>query len=243
LEKIDWSLDGVVAQCHQGYNQKVALHYPWRTTVKVIYGERIRKDEELLGLTQQATQQLQELLKKSANRVTVEWECEAGGNECSTYPMDRKRLQLSSVRTSSIRFPLCAYACIGFGAISCKRHRIGSLMICSRQSGLPKGHDMPDKTHGELIRELLTLGTRLTERLDNNREDIKRFEAAHARTSESVANLSTRVTVLEHQVADLRRIADEGGRRWWSLLPPLLGALFGSLVAFLSQMLISYLRK
>jgi hypothetical protein len=90
----------------------------------------------------------------------------------------------------------------------------------SANLGVP---NMPGKTQGELIRELQSVVTALTERVDNLRGDRDRHEAALNRLTESVAALSNRVSVLEHQVAELRKTIEEGGRRWWSLLPALGG--------------------
>lgn len=102
---------------------------------------------------------------------------------------------------------------------------------------------MPGKTQGELIRELQSVVTALTERVDNLRGDRDRHEAALNRLTESVAALSNRVSVLEHQVAELRNTIEESGRRWWSLLPALVAALTGSILTLLGQWLLSYLRK
>ena len=102
---------------------------------------------------------------------------------------------------------------------------------------------MPDRTHGELIRELLTLAAISTERLNSLQRENERFEAAHTRSAEALMNLTTRIALLEHQVAELRKVSEEGGRRWWALLPALVGALVGGLVAILGQLLFWYLRK
>jgi hypothetical protein len=102
---------------------------------------------------------------------------------------------------------------------------------------------MPDKTQGELIRELSTLGATLTERVDNLRGDIERLEAAQAKTTESLSALSTRMAILEQQLGGIRTTAEESGRRRWALLPPFLAAVIGGLLTFLGQLLLSYLRK
>jgi len=102
---------------------------------------------------------------------------------------------------------------------------------------------MPDKTQGELIRELGTLGAALTERVDNLRGDIERLEAIHARTTETLSALLARMAVLEHQVGDIRKMAEESGRRRSALIPPFLAAVIGGLLTFLGQLLLSYLRK
>jgi chromosome segregation ATPase len=102
---------------------------------------------------------------------------------------------------------------------------------------------MPDKTHGELIRELRDMVIALTERVDNLLRDVDRHETALNRLNDSLAALSNRVSVLEHQIAETRKTMEESGRRWWALLPAILGALVGGVAAFLGQLLFFYLRK
>lgn len=72
---------------------------------------------------------------------------------------------------------------------------------------------MPNKTHGELIRELQSVVTALTERVDNLRSDKERHEAALNRIMESLAALSNRLSVVETQVAELRKNMEEYSRR------------------------------
>jgi hypothetical protein len=102
---------------------------------------------------------------------------------------------------------------------------------------------MPDKTHGELIRELSNLVHTLNERVDHLRGDLGRVEANHTKTAEAYAGLSTQLALLEQQVGDLRKASEEGGRRWWSLLPALVGALIGGTLTVLGQLLLSYFRN
>ena len=102
---------------------------------------------------------------------------------------------------------------------------------------------MPDKTQGELIRELSTLGATLTERVDNLRGDCERLEAAQARITETLSTLSTRMAILEQKLGDIRKTAEETSRRRWALLPSFVAAVIGGLLTFLGQLLLSYLRK
>jgi hypothetical protein len=103
--------------------------------------------------------------------------------------------------------------------------------------------EMPNKTHSELIRELQSVVSALTERVDNLRADRERQEAALNRMNESLTALSNRVSVVETHVADLRKAMEEQARRWWSFLPAVVAALVGSLFTLLTQWLLSYLRK
>lgn len=98
---------------------------------------------------------------------------------------------------------------------------------------------MPAKTNSELIRELSTAVTTLEERVRTLRREGKRRDAAINRLTESLTALSTRVALLEHQVGELRKTAEEGGRRLWSLLPPLVAAVIGGIIALLGQLLLA----
>lgn len=102
---------------------------------------------------------------------------------------------------------------------------------------------MPDKTNSELIRELSNVVATLGERERALRRAGKRRDAAIDRLSESLTALSNRVAVLEQQVADVRKSMEERGRRWWSLVPSLLGAIIGAIGAFLGQLLVYFLQK
>ena len=102
---------------------------------------------------------------------------------------------------------------------------------------------MPDKTHGEQLRELWIFLSALMERVDTLVENMKRLRATQVKTKEALSTLSTRAALLEHQVGDLRKTTEESGRRLWALLPPFLAALVGSILTLLGQLLLSYLRK
>jgi hypothetical protein len=138
---------------------------------------------------------------------------------------------------------LSVFASIVSGAICSNFALTGSWKSYRSRSTAPVDLDMPGKTQGELIRELGALGATLTERVDHLREDIGRIEAGQTRTTEALSSFSTRMAVLEQQVGDIRKMAEESSRRRWALVPPFLAAVIGSLLTLLGQFLFSYLRK
>jgi hypothetical protein len=102
---------------------------------------------------------------------------------------------------------------------------------------------VPDKTHGEQIRELSSLVATLSERVDNARAEIDRVDAAQYRSAEALTALSTRVALLEDRLGELKRVMEEGGRRRWVVIGALVGALVGSLVTGAINLLIAVLKK
>jgi predicted nucleic acid-binding Zn-ribbon protein len=96
---------------------------------------------------------------------------------------------------------------------------------------------MASKTNTERIDDLSSLAATLTERVDNTREDVVRLEAANTRATEALSEVSTQITRLEHQVGDLRKAAELSGKRWWSLLLVLVGAVIGGMLTILAQYL------
>jgi hypothetical protein len=102
---------------------------------------------------------------------------------------------------------------------------------------------MAGKTQGEKIDELLQSYSSLTERVGHVRFQVDRLDSTQAETTTDLAALTTRVAVLEHQVIDLRKASEEGGRRWWSLVPALIGGIAGSVITILGQMLLARLGK
>ncbi len=89
---------------------------------------------------------------------------------------------------------------------------------------------MARKTDGEKIDELMTVVATLTERLNSVHEE-----------TEDLPGLITRVALLEQQFNDLRNRADESSRRRWSLVPVIVGAILGGMIALAGQAVIKLL--
>jgi hypothetical protein len=64
----------------------------------------------------------------------------------------------------------------------------------------------------------------LTERVERLRQTLV-----------AMGDLSTRVALLEHQVAELKKAQEKWGRRLWMLLAPLAGAVVGALLTYYLQ--------
>ena len=87
---------------------------------------------------------------------------------------------------------------------------------------------MSRKTDGEKIDELQILVATLVERLDSTRKEmVDRADFA----------------VVEDRLNEPRRNIDESARRRWSMWPAIVGALIGSVMAFLGQIAITYFFK
>ncbi len=98
---------------------------------------------------------------------------------------------------------------------------------------------MAGKTHGDKIDELIRATAILTERVRQLDEDLRAFDAERskiaenlvtlqAKTASEFAALTTRIALLEQQHTHLKTTWEEGGRRWWMVVGPLVGALVGS---------------
>jgi dynactin complex subunit len=80
---------------------------------------------------------------------------------------------------------------------------------------------MPSRPLGDKVDELMRLNATLDERLDYVRREV-----------EEVTPLITRVALLEHQFAELKKAHEEWGRRLWMLLAPFVGAVVGSVLTY-----------
>jgi hypothetical protein len=92
---------------------------------------------------------------------------------------------------------------------------------------------MADKTHGELIRDLLGLGAALDANLESLRGEVGRLGGKLARVAEEVNRLVTKVALVEQQMEDRQKSAEETARRRWTIVGPVLGALLGSILTAL----------
>lgn len=116
-------------------------------------------------------------------------------------------------------------------------------MICASLSRPCKGFEVPAKTNTDLLRVLSTGHATLAERVDNARRELEKAEIANHARSELLASCSERLTKLEERISNQLRVVEEGGSRWWSLWPALLGALVGSMLTFLANLWFTYLRQ
>ncbi len=80
---------------------------------------------------------------------------------------------------------------------------------------------MARKTDGEKIDELEKLVAALIERVDNLRKDVDAADAAR------------RITLVEHQLAELKKNQEKWGQRIWMIVAPLVAAIIGSLLTYL----------
>lgn len=102
---------------------------------------------------------------------------------------------------------------------------------------------MPAKTNTEQIRLLTVEVATLHERVSGIRGEVDKLASHHQRMADSLAGLLARVAVVEQQVGDLRKTGEEGSRRWWSLWPALIGAMIGSILTFMGNLLLQRLRE
>ena len=109
---------------------------------------------------------------------------------------------------------------------------------------------MPGKTHGERlddfdekINELSRSVATLSERVQYVSKQVDTVTSKQDDMIKDLTGFASRLAVVEHQVAELRKASEEGGRRLWSLLPALLGAIVGSIITLLGQMLLTRLGK
>ena len=72
----------------------------------------------------------------------------------------------------------------------------------------------------------------LTVRLDHFAVALGKIEEAIAKLNEQVAALDKRLTLQEHQLAELKETIKERGRRVWMVVGPLVGAAIGSLLTY-----------
>jgi hypothetical protein len=74
--------------------------------------------------------------------------------------------------------------------------------------------------------------TSLTVRVDTQERAGIRLEEILSNYGSDLAALATRVALLEHQLAELRKGKEEWGRRLWAVLGPTVAALLGVLLGY-----------
>jgi hypothetical protein len=102
---------------------------------------------------------------------------------------------------------------------------------------------MAGKTQGERIDELSHLAAILNERLDNVRKEVEGIHVEQDKTAEGVNELKTKLAVIDERLGELKKGLEEAGRRRWAVVPSVVGGLIGAVLAFLGQLLITYLKK
>jgi hypothetical protein len=94
------------------------------------------------------------------------------------------------------------------------------------------------KTHGDRIDELSQLTATITERLDSVRRDVETINGRGQKTDESLNDVRRNLAVIEEPLNEMKRSIEEGGRRRWSIIPSLIGALIGGAITFFIQIAI-----
>src|SRR5262245_5159827 len=98
---------------------------------------------------------------------------------------------------------------------------------------------MAGKTQGDKIDELMKQTAILTERLDNLGADLQEEETAGRQQTDRINDLTTRVALLEQRVGDLQKAAEEGSRKRWTLVGPVVGAVVSVLLSALVSFLVA----
>ena len=91
---------------------------------------------------------------------------------------------------------------------------------------------MASRTQGEKIDDLMRLTAALEERVNSLKGAIDRLEGEQNRAKAELAAHATRIALLEHHTADFRKGKEEWGRRLWTILGPILGALVGGVIGY-----------
>jgi hypothetical protein len=80
-------------------------------------------------------------------------------------------------------------------------------------------------TNSEAIQKLLETVARLEERLDSARNEIDRVDVEQKKTADSLNVIDRKLAVIEDNVKDLKRIAEEQDRRRWMVVLSVIGCL------------------
>jgi hypothetical protein len=104
-----------------------------------------------------------------------------------------------------------------------------------------------DKPAAQLIREL---SVQVAEALatsrawaDYSQKDIARVETSLGKTAEALKEVEKKLATIEERVTEVKRLADETGRRRFTLFQGILCVVAGGLLTFLVQLLLTYIRS
>jgi septal ring factor EnvC (AmiA/AmiB activator) len=93
-------------------------------------------------------------------------------------------------------------------------------------------------TNSEEIRKLANTVATLEERLDNTRAELKRVDAERSKSADILIEFGRKQAVLEENVKELKKVAEESGRRRFTLLM----AAIGCLLTLAANIILTYLR-
>ena len=97
---------------------------------------------------------------------------------------------------------------------------------------------MPDKTHGEQLRELKAAVTSLSDRMELVFKSLDRMDARLTGIQAEMTALTVRVALNEQQTAEVKKGLEEGHRWRWSLAGPITAAVLSSLLTALLSWII-----
>jgi outer membrane murein-binding lipoprotein Lpp len=92
---------------------------------------------------------------------------------------------------------------------------------------------MPPRTNSDKIDELSLSVAALTARLDALSDRFIELAGDTSRLRTSTEQHTTRLTVVEREVENLKKSGDEWGRRLWGLVQVLIGAAVGGAITYL----------
>ncbi len=98
-------------------------------------------------------------------------------------------------------------------------------------------------THGQLIQELTRTTTRFEVLIDGLADDVEKLNNERVAISSTLADLQTQVAVNETLLHEARTDLEEGRRRWYALLPPIVGGIIGALLTLVINLLINALKS
>jgi uncharacterized coiled-coil DUF342 family protein len=87
------------------------------------------------------------------------------------------------------------------------------------------------KTNGEKIDELLQSSATFDAMLAKVWTEIDSLKAKNGKTDDLVTELRIQLAVLEERSAEMKKSLEEASRRRWSLVPSLVSAIAGGLIA------------
>jgi septal ring factor EnvC (AmiA/AmiB activator) len=97
-------------------------------------------------------------------------------------------------------------------------------------------------TQGQIIHELVQSSARHDARLEELRDTIGEIKDETTTLSTTLADLQTQVAVNEALLNEARKSLEEAGRRWYALLPPIVGGIIGALLTLLISLIINALK-